>query len=75
MLKLFTASWCKYCQPVKKMVEERGLLVQIVDIDHSPELAIQAKVKQIPALQMEDGSIMLESQLITEYLLANAPSN
>lgn len=66
-MKLFTAKWCNYCQPVKKMVLDNELNVQIVDIDENPELAVEAGVSQIPALEV-NGELLLESLEIMRYL-------
>lgn len=67
-MKLFMASWCAYCQPVKKLIQEKSLDVELVDIDHSFELASAHRIKQIPALLLDDGSVMLESLEIMRYL-------
>ncbi|QQO38464.1 glutathione S-transferase [Vibrio phage VPG01] len=67
-MKLFMASWCKYCQPVKELIKEKGLDVQLVDIDHAFELASKHRITQIPALLLDDDTVMLESLEIMRYL-------
>lgn len=69
-MKLFTASWCNYCRPVKQKIEELGLDIEIVDIDDTFELATKYKITQIPALLIKEDAIMLESKDIIEYLEA-----
>ncbi|AJF40857.1 hypothetical protein AVV29_gp121 [Vibrio phage phi 3] len=65
---LFMASWCKYCQPVKQLILEKGMHVDILDIDLNFEAAKKYNIKQIPALVKEDGTVMIESAAIMEYL-------
>ncbi|BBL19273.1 putative thioredoxin-like protein [Vibrio phage KIT04] len=67
-MKLFMASWCKYCQPVKELIKEKELDVQLVDVDHNFELASKHQITQIPALVLEDDTVMLESLEIIRYL-------
>ena len=67
-MKLFMASWCKYCQPVKELIKTKELDIDIIDIDHSFELASMLRITQIPALVLEDGAVMVESQDIIKYL-------
>ncbi|QKN85718.1 hypothetical protein KNV09_gp074 [Vibrio phage Athena] len=67
-MKLFMASWCTYCQPVKELIKNKGLDVQLLDIDHSFGLASQYRIKQIPALVLDDDTVMLESLEIMRYL-------
>lgn len=64
------ASWCKYCQPVKELIKEKNLDVQLVDIDHSFELATKHRITQIPALLKDDNTVMFESKDIMAYLEA-----
>lgn len=67
-MKLFSATWCKFCAPVKDFILENDLDVEIVDIDDNYELASNYQVSQIPALAMEEGDLLLESDAILEYL-------
>lgn len=69
-MKLFMASWCTYCQPVKELIKQKELDIQLVDIDHSFELASKHQITQIPALVLEDDTVMLESLEIMRYLEA-----
>lgn len=67
-MRLFTASWCRYCQPVKHLIQDNDLNIEIVDIDESPNLAIDEQIKQLPTLVFDDGEHMLESEDITKYI-------
>lgn len=67
-LKLFSASWCTYCTPVKKYIEENNLDVEIINVDDNKEMTKAAGIRGIPALQLSDGSIMTESKAIISYL-------
>jgi glutaredoxin 2 len=67
-MKLFMASWCKFCQPVKTLIKEKNLDVEIIDIDHSFALAAEYRIKQIPALAISKDNVMLESKDIIAYL-------
>lgn len=69
-MKLFSAPWCTYCTPVKEYIADNNLDVEVLNID-SPEgfkAAQSAGVKGIPALEKEDGTLMVESQEIIKYL-------
>lgn len=67
-MKLFTATWCNYCKPVKQLIEENKLDVEIVDIDQDSAQALSANITQIPALMQGDGSILVESESIMKTL-------
>ncbi len=67
-LTLFSAAWCTYCQPVKKLIEENNLPVRIVDIDEDFEEAQKAGVRGIPVIRLEDGTMMRESRDIINML-------
>ena len=47
IIKLATAPWCGPCQAVKDMLAARGLKVDIVDIDDSPEFAEKYGIRSI----------------------------
>ena len=50
IIKLATAPWCGPCQTVKAMLAAKGLKVDIVDIDDSPEFAEKYGIRSIPTL-------------------------
>lgn len=65
---LFSASWCSNCTLPKTLIAENNLPVDVLDIDENFDRAAEAGVKQIPALLLEDGTLMLESRDITKFL-------
>ena len=65
---LFSAPWCTYCTPVKTLIETHNLPVTIIDIDKDFESAQAAGIRGIPALRLEDGSILKESRAIIALL-------
>lgn len=65
---LFSAQWCQYCTPVKDLIEQHDLPVKVVDIDVEFDLALQAGVQGIPAIQGLDGKLKTESQDIIAML-------
>lgn len=67
-MKLFTATWCKFCQPVKQYIEENNMDVEIVDIDKEVAQTIEYSIHQIPALVMSDGTVIVESEVILSQL-------
>jgi len=56
-MKLFTANWCINCKSVKRLLDEKGIEVDMVDLDEKPELAQEAGVRSIPALQDSEGNL------------------
>lgn len=68
-MRLFSATWCGYCKPVKAYVAQKRKDVEVVNIDTlSTEEINKLSLQQIPALQKEDGTIMYESKDILKYL-------
>lgn len=65
---LFSAPWCTYCTPVKMLIETNNLPVNIIDIDKDFESAQAAGIRGIPALLLEDGTLMTESKNIIAFL-------
>lgn len=65
---LFTASWCRYCQPLKHLIQDNDINIEIIDIDENPSLAIEEQILQLPTLVFDDGEHMLESENIMKYL-------
>lgn len=65
---LFSAPWCTYCTPVKTLIQDTKMPVEIIDIDQDYEAAANAGIRGIPALKLPDGTIMTESKVIMEFL-------
>lgn len=69
-LVLFSADWCSSCTPVKKVIEQKRYPVNVlsIDSDEGEHAAHAAGVRQIPALQLEDGTLLTESNAILNIL-------
>lgn len=72
MMKLYSAEWCTYCQPVKKLIKEQNYNVEIIDAD---VVGIQSVkdlgIRTLPTLQKDDGSFLSEASAIILYLKEN----
>lgn len=69
-LVCFTASWCGPCQqmaPMLKRLSDEGRLVQIIDVDKSPNLVRRLRVDSIPCfIQFREGQEVQRVRGITE---------
>ena len=54
-MKLFTADWCANCQPIKKLIEERGYDVDIINVDKYPDVVRDCGVRSVPTLVLDTG--------------------
>ncbi|VFB16954.1 Glutaredoxin-3 [Urinicoccus massiliensis] len=71
-LRLFTSTYCPYCERVKLVMENKGITgVEIINIDTDPDmrdyLIEKGGKKQVPCLFISDQA-MYESQDIINYL-------
>ena len=51
---LLTTQTCSYCPMVKSMIEAKGLDITYVDIEETPDLAIQTGVMSVPTIVVDD---------------------
>lgn len=51
---LLTTQSCSYCPMVKQMIEAKGLDITYVDIEESPDLAIETGVMSVPSIIIDD---------------------
>ena len=51
MIVLYTASWCKPCQQIKKMLDEAGLAYREIDVT-----SLDTEFTIIPKVEWPDGS-------------------
>ncbi len=67
---LFTASWCRYCKVVGKFLKDNPQItnVDICDVDVDTSLPAMMGVTQLPALLKLDGTLMVESLDIIQYI-------
>lgn len=64
MTKLFTASWCVNCKPIKTLIEHGGYEVEVIDVDQCPDLVRDSGVRSVPSLLLDDGSLVVGSTKI-----------
>jgi glutaredoxin len=53
-MKLVTAEWCGPCSMLKNMLDVKGLEVEMVDVDESPEFIKEHDIKSVPTHVLED---------------------
>ena len=51
---LLTTQSCTKCPMVKSMIEAKGLDITYVDIEESPDLAIETGVMSVPTIVVDD---------------------
>lgn len=70
-MKLFTASWCNPCKRLKEWLEVNyhGNDIEHHDVEVG-ELAKQYGIEKIPALVIDDGSIITTNENIRPFLLS-----
>lgn len=55
---LYTRNQCSACEQVKKLLNERGIAFQVVNIQESPEAAtllVDAGIRSVPVLEDANG--------------------
>jgi len=55
-VKLITAEWCGPCHMIKNILDQKGLKVDIVDIDESTELIKEFGIKSVPTLLIKQSN-------------------
>lgn len=68
MTKLFTASWCVNCKPIKTLIEHGGYEVEVIDVDQCPDLVRASGVRSVPSLLLDDGSLVVGSTKIMQAM-------
>ena len=73
----FTASWCQPCKTMKNMLEEiePTLPFEVIDVDVSPDIAMDFGIRSVPTLVMMDETIEMKrltgiktKEQLTEWL-------
>lgn len=67
-MKLFTAGWCSNCQPIKKLIEEKGYDIDIIDVDKYPTIVRDSGVRSIPSLLLDNGDLVVGSENIRRVI-------
>lgn len=55
-IKVFTASWCGQCSALKKQLDVKGIMYEVIDVDtdEGGEIAFEWGVRSLPAAIIED---------------------
>jgi len=55
-----SAPWCGPCKMVKKVLEQKEITVDVVDIDAEPETAMKYGIRAVPTLLVfdENGTVV-----------------
>jgi len=53
-MKLVTAEWCGPCSMLKNILDQKGLKVEMIDLDDSPDFIKEHNIKSVPTLVLED---------------------
>ncbi|MDB4430208.1 thioredoxin family protein [bacterium] len=61
-LTLLSAPWCSPCNMVKKIAKQRNLLIEVVDIDENPAIALKYGIKSIPTLLVIENDTVISQQ-------------
>ena len=73
----FTASWCQPCKTMSNMLEEikPTLPFEVIDVDVSPDIAMDFGIRSVPTLVMMDETIEMKrltgiktKEQLTEWL-------
>ncbi len=60
-IKLYTTTWCPDCRPAKRVLEEKGIPYEEIDIEATPgalEIVVAAKGKRVvPTLEYKGNFI------------------
>ena len=51
---LLTTQTCSYCPMVKQIIEAKGLDIEYIDIEESPDLAIETGVMSVPTIVVDN---------------------
>ena len=72
MARLFTATTCPQCTPVKLLIETQNYDVEIVNVDEvGRDVIRELGVRALPTLQADDGSLVTSPRIIMDFLKEN----
>lgn len=68
MTKLFTASWCATCVPIKRFIKENNLGVEIIDVDEHPDMVVSYGLRSVPTIVLDNGDLVSKTDNIKKVL-------
>ena len=65
MIKVYATTWCGDCKMALKVLDERQVAYQYIDIDREPEAAklvqeINGGFRTVPTILFPDGRVLVE---------------
>ena len=61
-IKVFTAPWCMPCKQLKEktlpLLMEEGVEIEVIDLEESPDLAAEYKVRGVPTMLYDGHSLV-----------------
>jgi glutaredoxin 3 len=70
-VKVITAEWCDYCTAAKKLLDEKGIVYEEIDVMDAFSIMSQNQLTTIPQIFMEDVLIPGGYEGLKGYLNAN----
>jgi mycoredoxin len=76
MIKVYATTWCGDCKMAKKVLDERQIQYEYIDIDQVPDAAalvqeINGGFRTVPTILFPDGRVLVEpSRVELEAALA-----
>lgn len=71
-MRLYSAVNSPYARKCRVVLAERGIthceVVQVVPMDNPPELIVANPLAKVPALVMDNGTVLCDSTVIVDYL-------
>lgn len=67
-MRLFSASWCTNCTPIKDYINSNNINCEVLDLDSSFEEAQKLGVRGIPALVTNEDSVIVGQANVLNFL-------
>jgi thioredoxin 1 len=74
-IKLVTAEWCGPCHVIKNILARKGLKVDVIDLDESPELIKEFGIRSVPTLLIKQSNGEFELIQGSEDIIKAIESN
>lgn len=70
-IKIITSEWCQYCTAAKRLLDEKGIKYEEIDIIDGFKLMAENQLRTIPQIFMDDVLIRGGYEGLKGYLNAN----